>query len=170
MMSRRNRPSVLVALLTLALAGLCVAQDRDKDKPKDKPKEKDKTPVQIQVLAIRATTKSKDISPELKPIADALKKQYLKFTGFKLEKKVDGSAKLDEAFTAELLAGYEAKITPKNREGKRIQFQYELLKSQGEKKESLETTTATIDAGKFQLWGGRALDGGDVLIVAVSVR
>jgi hypothetical protein len=123
----------------------------------------DKKSAEIQVWAIRATTKNKDISPELKRIAEELKKQF-KFTGFKLEKSATETKEIGKAFSTPLIGGYTANVTPQKIEGKRITLEIEVLKG----KERKIKTTVTLSAGKFQLQGGLDLDGGDALIVAVS--
>lgn len=125
----------------------------------------DKKSADIQVWAIRATTKNKEISPELKDIADTLKKQF-KYTGFKLEKRATGKADIDKPFSTSLVGSYQARITPRKNDGRKIQMHVEVLKG----KESKYNATVTLDAGKFQLQGGWELEGGDVLIVAVSGR
>ena len=153
------------SLLPLLLMGtvLCVADDK-KPTPRDKPKPDD-AKVEFQVLAIRATTRNKDISPELREIADALKKQF-KFTGYKLEKRSNGSAELKSTYKAPLVGTYEARLTPQKVEDKRVTIEIEIYSGEERKLK----TTATLDAGKSQLLGGYKLDGGDELIVAVSSR
>lgn len=146
---------VALALAAGLVGAACGAAD-DKDEKKS---------AEIQVWAIRATTKNKDISPELKGIADALKKQF-KYTGFKLEQRATGKADIGKAFNTPLVGTYQANVTPKKNDGKKVQMQVEVLKG----KESKYNATVTLDAGKFQLQGGWDLDGGDVLIVAVSGR
>ncbi len=145
---------MLAGVVTVAWlgAGLVAAQDRDEGKKTD-----------LQVWAIRATTKNKDVSPELRDIADKLKKQF-KYTGYKLEKRASGSAAIGKDFTADLIGGYSTKITPKRYDGKKVTLQVVLLKG----KESKLDTTVTLNAREFTLIGGPALDGGDVLILAVS--
>ncbi len=149
------RLSVVTALvLSLAGTAICVGQQKPERKSAD-----------IQVWAIRATTKNKDISPELRDLADKLKKDF-KFTGFKLEQKASGSAALGKAYSTALPGGYQANVTPKTNDGKKVQFQVEVLKGKDRKL----NTTVTVKSGQFQLFGGMALDGGDQLIVAVSAK
>ena len=95
----RTLPLALLIGLLGANAGL--AQDKG-----------DKKSADIQVWAIRATTKNKDISPELKRIAEKLKKQF-KFTGFKLEKNATGTAEIGKAYSTPLIGGYPASVTPR---------------------------------------------------------
>lgn len=142
--------------LAMGVAGMavCSAQGLADDKSVD-----------LQVWVIRATTKNKDISPELKGIADKLKQQF-KYTGFKLERKAAGRADLGKTFTADLIGGYSLKLTPKKRDGKKIQLQVEVAKG----KDPKLNATVTLPAGEFQLFGGWPLDGGDALIIGVSAR
>jgi hypothetical protein len=144
----------IVLALTIGLLGASAGLAQDKG---------DKKTTDIQIWAIRATTKNKDISPELKRIAGELKKKF-KFTGFKLEKSATGSAEIGKAYTTALIGGYEASITPRENDGKTVKLQVEVLKG----KEQKLKTTSTVAAGKFFLQGGWDLDGGDALIVAVS--
>lgn len=125
--------------------------------------------VQLQVWAIRATTRNKEISPELKSIAELLKK-HAKYTGFKLEARRSGSAELEQKFSAPLVGPYHVEITPKSHDGKRVQFQLTLLRVEDKKKTPVLNTTVTLNEGKFQLIAGPELDQGDVLIIAVSAR
>lgn len=144
----------LVLVLSLGGGALCVAQEAD-----------DRQSAAIQVWAIRATTKNKDISPELRGIADKLKKQF-KYTGFKLERKATGTVAIGKAFTTGLIGDYQAKITPKRNDGKRVQLQVEVIKGESR----VFNATVTLPAGQFQLAGGWSLGGGDALIMAVSAR
>jgi hypothetical protein len=153
-MLRARRCVSLGLVLGLAGALVCPAQQREDRKSAD-----------IQVWSIRATTKNKDISPELRDIADKLKKQF-KFTGFKLEKTSTGQAAIGKTFTASLIGGYTASVTPKKSEDKRITLEVEVRKGKDRKLNA----TVTVSAGTFQLFGGLALDGGDQLIVAVSAK
>lgn len=123
--------------------------------------------VQVRFLAIRATTRNADISPELKGIAEKLKQQF-KFTGFKLEHQASGTTPLERTWGGTLIGPYATAITPKKVEGKRIQIHVLVTKS-GEKKPVMDATL-TITASEFALSGGWPLDGGDALIMAVAVR
>jgi hypothetical protein len=150
------RQCVLATMVLSLPAVACLGQEKKKPEPKS---------VDIQVWAIRATTKNKEISKELRQIADELKKQF-KFTGFKLEAQSTGSAAIGEAYKVNLPGGYEAKITPENKERKHVKLRVEVSK---DRKQVLKTTY-TLEAGKFQLQGGWDLDGGDSLILAVSAK
>jgi hypothetical protein len=152
------RTTTLITTLVLA-AGLAAATARAADPPSDGKK------VTVEVLVIRATTKNKDISPELKELADKLRKQF-KYTGFKLEKRLAGTTDLGVAYKTPLIGDYEAAITPQKREGKRLTLQMRVAKK-GEDKPKLDMS-ATIPAGEFQLTGGWDLDGGDALIVGFA--
>lgn len=146
--------------LAIALAWMAIVV------PTGQADEKKET-TELQVWAIRATTKNKEISPELKSIASTLKKQF-KYTGFKLERQVTGSAKTDKTFSANLIGGYSVKIVPKRNDGKRVQLQVRLYKA-GDKSPKINATI-TLNAGKFQLFGGPSLGDDDALILAVSAR
>lgn len=127
----------------------------------------DEKPVALQVWTIRATMKNKDISPELKSLAEKLKNQF-KYTGYKLEKRGTGSAAIDKEFKTGLIAGFEARITPKRRDGERVQLQVEVFKAIKDKKVRMLSATVTIPAGQFQLFGGWDIEDSDKLIMAVS--
>ncbi|MBK9118161.1 MAG: hypothetical protein IPM18_00940 [Phycisphaerales bacterium] len=145
-----QRTLLFLAALLFSGAGMATAQEERKT-------------ADIQVLAIRATTKNTDISPELRSIADTLKRQF-RFTGFKLERRAGGSTKIGEAYTTALTGGYTAKITPTRNDGKRITMRVEVLQGS----ERRLNTTVTVDARRYQLSGGFSLGEGDELIVAVS--
>ncbi len=121
----------------------------------------------MQVLSIRATTQNKDVSPELKTIADQLKKQF-KYTGFKLESKTSKSAATGATASATLTGDYHVQLTPKSNDGKHIQLRIQIFKGK-DKKPKLDTTV-TLKPKKSQLIGGPSLGNGDVLILAVSAR
>ncbi len=125
--------------------------------------------VQLQVLAIQATTKNKDISPQLKQIAAQLKKQF-KYTGFKLVGRSTGAAKLSATHTAKLPGGYEMKLTPLKREATRIQIKIEVTQVQHGKRSIKLRTTVWLTPGKTMLVGGWQLSGGDVLIAGFSAK
>lgn len=125
----------------------------------------DRKSADLQVWTIRATTKNSEISPELRTIAEQLKKQF-RYTGFKLERRATGKTDIGKAFSTTLIGGYQARITPRKHDGQRVTLQVEVMK--GDQRQY--NATVTIDAGKFQLQGGWALEGGDALIVAVSAR
>ncbi len=166
-----------IAALMLTLGATALAQDKtgqDKPKPEkpaqEKPgQDKSKEPMSLEVLAIRATRANSNIDPELKSIADELKKQF-KFTGFKLEKRIKGSAAIGKSFKTELIGKYKAEIFPLQREVKRVQLRIEITETKDGKDEPKSKTTFTYDAGTFQMVAGPELGGGDVLIVAVSAR
>ncbi len=137
------------------------------DKPgRDKPKDKQNAPssVSVQVLGIRATRSNSDVSPELRALADKLKRQF-SFTGLKLEKRLSGTAAMDKAFSGALSGGYSVNVTPKSADGKRVQLQVEVLQD-GKSKSSI---TATSTAGEFVPYIF-PLPGGDSLIICVSAR
>jgi hypothetical protein len=145
---------VAALLASLAATTVCVAQPAQERKSAD-----------IQVWAIRATTKNKEISPELRDLAEKLKKEF-KFTGFKLEQRSSGNAAIGKAYSTSLPGGYRANVTPKSNDGRRVQLQVEVFHGKDRKLNA----TVTVRSGQFQLFGGLSLDGGDQLILAVSGR
>ncbi len=154
-------PKLMLVLLAVTQAGvLASAQDR---KPVPPPPAAPK-PVAIKVLAIRATRSNAEISPELRDLAEALKRQF-KFTGFKLEASRTGAATLAQVFSAVLIGGYNVKVTPRNIEERRVQLQVQVFKEK-ERKLDIVTTTAKK---QFILYMFPLL-GEDQLIVAVSAR
>lgn len=158
-LTRSAATAVLLGILTAAPSAL--AQSKD---------------VEIQVLAIRATTSNSDISPELKELAEQLKKGT-KFTGFKVEKKASGKAALASSYSADLISDYKVVITPTKFAGEKIQVKTVVLRSEipkGEKtKKDTEKTSITITAERGKMFlpaSGLKLDGDDMLIVAVAAR
>jgi hypothetical protein len=154
-MSGRRQLAAAAVVLSLAGTAACLGQE----------KKQERKSADIQVWAIRATTKNKEISKDLRQIADELKKRF-KFTGFKLEQKNTGSAAIGKAYDVGLPGGYQAKITPESNDGKKVKLKVEVTKG----KKQVSSVTYTVDAGKFQLQGGWDLDGGDSLILAVSAK
>jgi hypothetical protein len=121
-------------------AGALLAAAQPKDPPKT---------VDLQVWSIRATTKNKDISPELREIADKLKRES-KFTGFKLEQRAAGTTKVGAAYAPALPGGYKAKVTPQKADDKRVTLAGEVL--MGDKQQV--HATVTIKAGSFRSSAG----------------
>lgn len=150
-------PRTGCAMLTLAMGLLGAAAGFAQ--------QEDRKSADLQVWTIRATTKNSEISPELRTIAEQLKKQF-KYTGFKLERRSAGKADLGKAFSTTLIGGYQARVTPQKHDGQRVTLQVEVMK--GDQRQF--NATVTLEAGKFQLQGGWALEGGDALIVAVAAR
>ncbi len=147
----------VVLLLLVGVGGLAVAGDRLQEPKKDS--------FQLDVWTIRATTKNADISPELKDLAEMLKKQF-KYTGFKLEKKASGKADRNQTWSVELIEAYTAKVTPKGRDKNKVQLNVEIL----QKDKSKLNSTYTAEAEKFLAIGGYALSGGDSLLVALRAK
>jgi hypothetical protein len=131
----------------------------------------DRAPVAIEVWCVRATTRNKDISPELKSFATMLQERF-KYTGFKLENKLSTRAEIDKTVTTPLLGGYKALLTPKGREQEkdvqRISLQLQVIKER-EKKPRMDIKFK-LQAEKFQPFGAWDLDGGDVLLILVSAK
>lgn len=158
---RRMNGCKLAAMLVLCGAAAAWGQDKPEDK---KPEAKQ---VEVRVLVIRATTANKEISDELKGIADLLKRDS-KYTGFKLEKSTIRKVEVGQAVTADLLEGYRAEVTPKERDAKGVKLTVEVSKGKDNKLRS----TVTFEPGKTQIYGGSdwPVGKGDVLMIAVSAR
>jgi hypothetical protein len=156
--------------LLLGCSWLVLAADQPKPDSKSPEPKADNKPVELKIWVIRATTKSKDVSPELKSFTEKLK--GFKYTGFKLEKKLDGKAEIGKTFTTPLITGYQASVTPKNREKDkdiaRIALHLEVQKEK-EKKPRL-STDFKVEADVFQPFGGWELGDGDVLIIFLSAK
>jgi outer membrane translocation and assembly module TamA len=150
-------------LIAIACLFLVSSPSRAEDKPK----------YDVSVLAIRATTRNNEISPELRPIAEQLRKET-KYTGFKLERKQDGKVDQGKTFATTLVAGYKANVTPAERKDSKIALTVEVSKQEDKQERRLLRTTVKINSGKYYLQGGSAwkLDpkNDDVLIVAISAR
>jgi hypothetical protein len=129
----------------------------------------DKKPVDMEIWIIRATAKNDKISPELKEIADRLKKDF-KFRGFKLEKKIPGKAEIGKAFSTDLIGGYKATVTPTGRTDKEIQLKVEVTQRVGKEDKKAFSFTPTFDLGKLLPVGAADLNDGDKLIVAIRAR
>jgi len=128
-----------------------------------------KQPADVQVWAIRATTRNSEISPELRDLAEALKKQF-KYTGFKLEKRTGGRVALGQAYSTELLDGYKAAVTPKERTDAKIQLQVVVTRREGDQDKPVCNMTYAVEIGSFLPVGCGSLAGGDYLIVAIRAR
>ena len=129
----------------------------------------DKKPVDLEIWAIHATTKNKDVAPELRDIAKKLQEQF-KYTGFKLDKKHRGRAELNKSFSADLGDGYKATITPKSRSEKRIQLQVVVTRKVDKETKTVLKSTVTVDSGPFQPFGCGSMTSGDYLVIAVRAR
>lgn len=150
-------------LIAFACLVLLSSSSRAEDKPKH----------DVSVLAIRATTNNTEVSPELRPIAEQLRKET-KYTGFKLERKQDGEVEQGKTFTASLVAGYKVKVTPAERKDSKIALMVEVTKQEDKQERRLLRTTVKLNSGKYYLQGGSGWKvdpkSEDVLIVAVSAR
>ena len=125
--------------------------------------------VQLQVVSIRATKTNSDISPQLKPLVDALKKTF-KYTGYKLLGSETRKAAFNKGVPIALAGNYRARITPIEKKDNRIKLKVEVFERKGKEQVSKLSTTISLAAGKNQLFGGWKLDGDDVLIIAVSAK
>lgn len=123
----------------------------------------------VQVWAIRATQSNSEVSPELKPLVEQLKKQF-KFTGYKVEKKAGGKGGINETVRADLIEAYQAEVVPVRVENGRVEVKITLFKDEKGKRKPILRTTACAERGKFMLAGGQPLSVGDTLIVAVAAR
>ena len=137
MWSHPRLSKLLLSLVVFGLPSPAMAADAEK--------------VELQVWTIRATRSNQEISPELKPLAELLKKTF-KFTGYKLVKTDSAAVEIKQPF--------KTKITLKIR----------ITERQGKKDIDKLSTSVSLTAGRFQLFGGWKLKGDDVLIVAVSAK
>ncbi len=154
---RRGRTN-LSAVLVLALLAVC--QPAVAAAPKS---------VELQVWTIRATRSNTEISPKLKPLAKKLKETF-NFTGYKLVKADAKSVDVAKTYNASLTGPFKASIKPTERTDGKIKLAVTVTKRVKDKDEKKLSTTISLKAGRFQLFGGWKLDKGDVLIVAVSAK
>jgi len=125
--------------------------------------------VQLQVWSIRATRSNNEISSELKPLADSLKKTF-NFTGYKLVKADTGSVELNDTYKSALTGSFAAEVTPRERAAGSIKLAVTITKREGDKDVKKLSTTVTLREERFQLFGGWKLSGDDVLIIAISAK
>lgn len=123
--------------------------------------------VDVQVMVIRATKSNKEVSSELKPIADALKEQF-NFTGYKLLKRDGRGIEVGKAASFALTGLYTARITPKASDDRQVTLQIVVTEKKGDKETEKSNVTVKVTKGRFTLQGGLDLDGGDKLILAVA--
>ena len=156
----RVRLVAMLSVLFAALSGAAATAD-----------EKKKPAYDVTVWAIRATKSNSAVSPELRPIAERLKKEF-KYTGFKLERRQTARVTEGKTLTANLTGSFKARVTPLERKSKRVKLKVGISKRDGRRERLLARTTFTINSGQFQLQGGWKIDSksSDVLIVAVSAR
>lgn len=155
-LERRRRAALLAAACAAILAAPAVAAAADT--------------AAVQVWAIRATKRNSDISPELKDMADALKKDF-KYTGYKLEKKAGGSVEVGKSLKKELIGDYLVTVEPSEKSADKVTLKLTVLEKQKDKTEKRRfSTTLKLTKGKAQLVGRWDLDNGDVLILAVSAK
>lgn len=152
---RRRRGALIVLAAALSSAASAVAAEK----------------AAVMVWAIQATKSNDKISPELKPIAKQLKRQ-VKFTGYRVVKKVSGSVEFGKPHRASLVGGYKAELTPLSQSKGRIKLRAKITERVGKKEVQRVNTSFTIPKGKFQLVGGWKFPGkpDDVLILAISAR
>jgi hypothetical protein len=155
------RMTCISLLIVLGWGGAAaLAQDRGRDKRPD-PGSKS---VDVRILGIRATTKNKDVDPQLSELARELREHG---TGFKLDSKGGGSTALGKSVAASFTGGYTATVTPQSLEKGQVTLQVQITK--GGQSQPLVSTTVTLRAGRYQIWGFRLADD-DKLLIAVSAR
>ena len=149
----------LVAVLWLAWTAVAVGQADD---PRSQT---------VTVLAIRATRSNKEVSPELRSIAKALRRQF-RYTGYKLVRRHVARTRMGRAVTADLGQRFKAAVTPLKRDKSRVELRLKVTQREGRKDKTRLDTTVKLPAGRYYLVGGwkYAPDSEDVLIVAVAVR
>ncbi|MCG3125797.1 MAG: hypothetical protein CHACPFDD_00624 [Phycisphaerae bacterium] len=122
---------------------------------------------EVRVWTIRATRSNAEISPELKSLAEKLKRQF-NYTGYKLVSRDSRSLDQGQEARFSLPEPYVAAVTLAEVKDKSVTLRVRII----EKSESREVvrlnTSFTVQRGLFQLCGGLKLDGDDVLIVALS--
>ena len=125
----------------------------------------------VTILAIRATRSNKEVSPELRSIAKALRRQF-RYTGYKLVRRHVARTNMGKATTADLGQGFKAAVTPLKRDKSRVELRLKVTQREGRKDKTRLDTTVKLPAGRYYLVGGwkYAPDSDDVLIVAVAVR
>ncbi len=155
--NRRLRPGPLgigqALLLLIALGGLGAATAAAGD---------DKA-CEVNVLVIRATKGSDKVSPELKSIESKLRKQFPQYKGFKLEGRRRGSVKLGQTLSAPLVENYRARVTPLEKDRKRVRLRVEFLRGD----DRIANTTLALEPGRYALQS-IGLPGEDALVVGVS--
>lgn len=129
----------------------------------------DRDAVQIEVWAIRATKANNDISPELRSIADDLKKRF-NYTGFKLEDRRSGAARTGREFEARLSGGHRCTVEPVGREKQRITANVVVIKEKERKQ--LARTKVDVRAGAAHLMGGWRFDekSQDAMVLLIRMR
>ena len=65
---------------------------------------------------------------------------------------------------------YQATVTPRDKSDGQVKLQVLVSAREGNKTKKKLSTTVTLKLGRFQLFGGWTLEGGDVLIMAVSAK
>lgn len=124
--------------------------------------------VEVQVWSIRATNKNDDVSPELKPLAEALKKTF-KFKGYKLVKSETQSVTA-QATRFKLPASYYMDVTYQQRTNGKIKLKCEVIHREDDKELKKLSTVIAVKPEKFQLFGGWTFEDEDVLIIALSAK
>lgn len=113
--------------LAFVLLAASIALRADPPKSSDRDNSKEARPYEAQVLVIRATQRNEAISPELKSIAAALKKDF-KFTGFTLEKRVETTVADRQRRAVNLVGDLKLWIEPRERKGEQITVDLEIVR------------------------------------------
>lgn len=154
---------ILLLLVLGGLLGVPEATRADTDKP-----------ARVEVWGIRATKDGDQVSPELKGIAEKLKKQF-KYTGFTLEKRKRDDVQFGKSFEMELVERYAVVVRPKERSDGKIKLEVVVTRrpeqpKAGEKPKQVLKVTVTVKSGTMLPVGGLPLGDGDALILAVRAR
>lgn len=159
------------ALAALVIAAFLVSPAGALARPEAESSSRADEKVEVQVLVIRATTANKEVDKELRDIAEQLRK-HGKYTGFKLEKKLQKSVEVGKAAEFSLGHDFAATITPQKRDGERITLRVESSRTVDGKKKPHPQVTFTQDRGKSQPMGGWKIsaDSEDAMILAISAR
>lgn len=130
-------------------------------------------PAQTEVWVIRATTKNKDVAPELKELAESLQKQF-RYTGFTIAGRRPLQLKPEKAAKVDLLENYRLSLELRQRSAERLEMRIVLLQvvTEGGKQREKELlkTTLNMKPGPFSTLGCGELPDGDYLIAAIRAR
>lgn len=155
------RPPIHLLALAIAAFAAVPSTARADDK---------KANFDVAILAIRATSANSDISPELKPVAEQLRKKY-KFTGYKVERQATAKTAANQEVSKPLPADYTAKVTPMDGDAKSVDLKVEIWRKVNGKDELRVNTKIKAERGKYSFLGGWKFDGGDdVMIIAISAK
>lgn len=123
----------------------------------------------VEVWTIRATTANHEVSPELREIADQLRRSF-KYTGYRLLEKKSVTVGPGGEFSTALSAGYRLSGSASAQGPRRVQLRLKLTRREGGRDVDKLATTITVERGRFQVIGGPRLEGEDVLVLAIAPR